>query len=157
MCVIAMGRFGGFELGYGSDADVMFVHEPKKGADPQDAEKCALDIANRLRTLLMQPSIDPPLEIDADLRPEGKNGPLVRNLRDWIVALMNSRYLHTLSHPIISFFIFAGGTWALYFSPLLTVLMRSHLGHLFMDAHFVLAGYLFFWNSLKPQSSHEDF
>ena len=64
----------------------------------------------------------------------------VRNLRDWIVALMNSRYLHTLSHPIISFFLFAGGTWALYFSPLLTVLMRSHLGHLFMDAHFVLAG-----------------
>ncbi len=72
----------------------------------------------------------------------------VRNLRDWIVALMNSQYLHTLSHPIISFFLFAGGTWVLYFSPLLTVLMRSHLGHLFMDAHFVLAGYLFFWNIL---------
>jgi glutamate-ammonia-ligase adenylyltransferase len=84
MCVIAMGRFGGFELGYGSDADVMFVHEPKKDADPQDAEKCALDIANRLRTLLMQPSVDPPLEIDADLRPEGKNGPLVRTLDSYL-------------------------------------------------------------------------
>jgi putative copper resistance protein D len=72
----------------------------------------------------------------------------VRNIRDWIVALMNSKYLHTLSHPVIAFFLFAGGTWALYFSPLLTVLMRSHLGHLFMDAHFVLAGYLFFWNIL---------
>jgi glutamate-ammonia-ligase adenylyltransferase len=84
MCVIAMGRFGGFELGYGSDADVMFVHEPKKGADAQDAEKCALDIANRLRTLLMQPSVDPPLEIDADLRPEGKNGPLVRTLDSYL-------------------------------------------------------------------------
>jgi [glutamine synthetase] adenylyltransferase / [glutamine synthetase]-adenylyl-L-tyrosine phosphorylase len=84
MCVIAMGRFGGFELGYGSDADVMFVHEPKKDADPQDAEKCALEIANRLRTLLMQPSTDPPLEIDADLRPEGKNGPLVRTLDSYL-------------------------------------------------------------------------
>jgi glutamate-ammonia-ligase adenylyltransferase len=84
MCVIASGRFGGFELGYGSDADVMFVHEPKKGADAQDAEKCALDIANRLRTLLMQPSVDPPLEIDADLRPEGKNGPLVRTLDSYL-------------------------------------------------------------------------
>jgi glutamate-ammonia-ligase adenylyltransferase len=84
LCVIAMGRFGGFELGYGSDADVMFVHEPKKDADPQDAEKCALDIANRLRTLLMQPSVDPPLEIDADLRPEGKNGPLVRTLDSYL-------------------------------------------------------------------------
>jgi glutamate-ammonia-ligase adenylyltransferase len=84
ICVIAMGRFGGFELGYGSDADVMFVHEPKKGSDVQDAEKCALDIANRLRTLLMQPSVDPPLEIDADLRPEGKNGPLVRTLDSYL-------------------------------------------------------------------------
>jgi len=72
----------------------------------------------------------------------------VRNLRDWIVALMNSRYLHTLSHPVISFILFAGGTWALYFTPLLTVLMRSHLGHLYMHAHFVLIGYLFFWNIL---------
>ncbi len=69
----------------------------------------------------------------------------LRNLREWIVALINSNYLKIASHPIIAFFIFAAGTWALYFSPLLTVLMRSHLGHLFMDAHFVLAGYLFFW------------
>ncbi|CAB4577915.1 unannotated protein [freshwater metagenome] len=84
LCVIAMGRFGGFELGYGSDADVMFVHEPKNGADQQEAERCALDIANRLRTLLMQPSVDPPLEIDADLRPEGKNGPLVRTLDSYL-------------------------------------------------------------------------
>ncbi|MFZ9248501.1 MAG: cytochrome c oxidase assembly protein [Candidatus Nanopelagicales bacterium] len=71
--------------------------------------------------------------------------PELRNLREWIVALINSNYLKIASHPIIAFFIFAAGTWALYFSPLLTVLMRSHLGHLFMDAHFVLAGYLFFW------------
>ena len=76
------------------------------------------------------------------------NDSQVRNLRDWIVALMNSRYLHTLSHPVISFILFAGGTWALYFTPLLTVLMSSHLGHLFMHAHFVLIGYLFFWNIL---------
>ena len=73
------------------------------------------------------------------------NDPNVRNLREWIVAIINSKYLKVTSHPIIAFFIFAAGTWALYFSPLLTVLMRSHLGHLFMDAHFVLAGYLFFW------------
>ncbi|MFZ9213197.1 MAG: cytochrome c oxidase assembly protein [Candidatus Nanopelagicales bacterium] len=71
--------------------------------------------------------------------------PDLRNLREWIVALINSNYLKIASHPIIAFFIFAAGTWALYFSPLLTVLMKSHLGHLFMDAHFVLAGYLFFW------------
>ena len=71
--------------------------------------------------------------------------PEVRNIRDWIVAIINSKYLKTFSHPVIAFLIFATGTWALYFTPLLSVLMRSHLGHLFMDLHFILAGYLFFW------------
>ena len=76
------------------------------------------------------------------------NDSQVRNIRDWIVALINSKYLHTFSHPIISFFLFAGSTWILYFSPVLTILMESHLGHLFMHVHFVLVGYLFFWNIL---------
>ena len=33
MAIVAMGRYGGYEMGYGSDADVMFVHEPLPGAD----------------------------------------------------------------------------------------------------------------------------
>ena len=32
-----MGRFGGHELGYGSDADVLFVHEPREGVDEHEA------------------------------------------------------------------------------------------------------------------------
>ena len=84
MCVIGMGRFGGFELGYASDADVMFVHQPIDEKDFQESEKFALEIANKIRTLLMQPSTDPALEIDADLRPEGRNGPLVRTLDSYI-------------------------------------------------------------------------
>jgi glutamate-ammonia-ligase adenylyltransferase len=78
--VIAMGRFGGGELGYGSDADVLFVHEPIPGADEQAASEAAFDIANELRRLLQAPAADPPLLIDADLRPEGRQGPLVRSL-----------------------------------------------------------------------------
>ena len=78
--VIGMGRFGGRELGYSSDADVMFVHDPLPGADEKAATDAAFAIANELRRLLMVPSTDPPLEIDADLRPEGKQGPLVRSL-----------------------------------------------------------------------------
>ncbi len=39
--VIAMGRFGGRELGYGSDADVLFVHEPREGADSGEASRAA--------------------------------------------------------------------------------------------------------------------
>ena len=78
--VIAMGRFGGGELGYGSDADVIFVHDPLPGVSDDEATTASFAIANELRRLFMVPSTDPPLEIDADLRPEGKNGPLVRSL-----------------------------------------------------------------------------
>jgi glutamate-ammonia-ligase adenylyltransferase len=83
LAVVAMGRFGGGELGYGSDADVMFVHEPSDGADEQEATALAFELANELRRLLQTPSTDPPLVIDADLRPEGRQGPLVRSLASY--------------------------------------------------------------------------
>lgn len=81
--VIAMGRFGGRELGYGSDADVLFVHDPREGADPGEAGRAATAVADELRRLLQIPTADPPLLIDADLRPEGKSGPLVRTLASY--------------------------------------------------------------------------
>lgn len=73
--VIAMGRYGGGELGFGSDADVMFCFDDSRGGGDE-----AHAAAGELRTLLMAPSTDPELVIDADLRPEGRNGPLVRSL-----------------------------------------------------------------------------
>jgi glutamate-ammonia-ligase adenylyltransferase len=82
MAIVAMGRYGGFELSYGSDADVMFVHEPDDGAG-EDATAYAHAVANELRRLLVVPATDPPLVIDADLRPEGKQGPLVRTLASY--------------------------------------------------------------------------
>ncbi|WP_069886019.1 bifunctional [glutamine synthetase] adenylyltransferase/[glutamine synthetase]-adenylyl-L-tyrosine phosphorylase, partial [Streptomyces luteocolor] len=81
--VIGMGRFGGHELGYGSDADVLFVHEPREGADEQEAAKAAAKVIAEMRRLLQLPSADPPLLIDADLRPEGRSGPLVRTLKSY--------------------------------------------------------------------------
>jgi len=78
--IIAMGRYGGYEMGYGSDADVMFVHDPEPGADPDLASRMAVGVVNELRRLLALPATDPPLEVDADLRPEGKQGPLIRTL-----------------------------------------------------------------------------
>ncbi|MEU5986744.1 bifunctional [glutamine synthetase] adenylyltransferase/[glutamine synthetase]-adenylyl-L-tyrosine phosphorylase [Streptomyces sp. JL2001] len=81
--VIGMGRFGGHELGYGSDADVLFVHEPREGVDEQEAGRAANRIVTEMRRLLQLPTTDPPLLIDADLRPEGKSGPLVRTLKSY--------------------------------------------------------------------------
>ncbi|MFD4909921.1 bifunctional [glutamine synthetase] adenylyltransferase/[glutamine synthetase]-adenylyl-L-tyrosine phosphorylase [Kitasatospora purpeofusca] len=83
IAVIAMGRFGGHELGYGSDADVLFVHEPLLGSLEEDAARAAQSVCHELRTLLAAPSTEPPLEVDADLRPEGRNGPLVRSLASY--------------------------------------------------------------------------
>jgi len=80
MAIVSMGRFGGHELGYGSDADVMFVFEPDKDANQQEASRAAHDVANEMRRLLSLPGTDPAVEVDADLRPEGKQGPLVRSL-----------------------------------------------------------------------------
>ncbi|MFI9833954.1 bifunctional [glutamine synthetase] adenylyltransferase/[glutamine synthetase]-adenylyl-L-tyrosine phosphorylase [Streptomyces sp. NPDC051913] len=81
--VIGMGRFGGHELGYGSDADVLFVHEPRNGVPEQSASEAANKVVSEMRRLLQIPSADPPLLIDADLRPEGKSGPLVRTLKSY--------------------------------------------------------------------------
>ncbi|WP_107766815.1 bifunctional [glutamine synthetase] adenylyltransferase/[glutamine synthetase]-adenylyl-L-tyrosine phosphorylase [Nocardioides terrigena] len=83
MAVVAMGRYGGFELSYGSDADVMFVHEPMPGVEAQVAASYAQAVVGELRRLLSMPATDPPLEVDADLRPEGKQGPLVRTVESY--------------------------------------------------------------------------
>ena len=78
--VVAMGSFGGRELGYASDADVMFVHRPHEGSKEQEVQARATAVVQELRKLLASTGPEPALGIDADLRPEGKNGPLVRSL-----------------------------------------------------------------------------
>ncbi len=81
--VIAMGRYGGHETGYGSDADVVFVHDPRPGLDAagdREASDAAQTVAAEMRRLLELPAPDPPLVLDASLRPEGRQGPLVRSL-----------------------------------------------------------------------------
>ncbi|MEI8081723.1 MAG: bifunctional [glutamine synthetase] adenylyltransferase/[glutamine synthetase]-adenylyl-L-tyrosine phosphorylase, partial [Actinomycetes bacterium] len=83
LTVVGMGRVGGQEAGYGSDADVMFVHVPKPGVSDQDATKAATAVANELRRLLALPSVGPTLELDTDLRPEGRAGPMVRSLASY--------------------------------------------------------------------------
>src|SRR5262249_57144226 len=78
LCVVAMGRFGGHETGYGSDADVMFVHDPVPGADDQEASRAAHAVAEDLRALLARPPPDPPPLIDPGPPPEGTPSPPVR-------------------------------------------------------------------------------
>src|SRR5699024_220833 len=81
----AMGRQGGYEAGYGSDLDVMFVHQPVHDVAVDEASRFAVDVAQALMSFMKMPMrppivLEPVLEIDADLRPEGRRGPLVRSL-----------------------------------------------------------------------------
>lgn len=80
IAVIGMGRLGGGELGYGSDADVLYVCEPRGGATEAEAVRFSASIAEKVGKLLGAPSTDPPLQVDTGLRPEGRNGPMVRTL-----------------------------------------------------------------------------
>jgi glutamate-ammonia-ligase adenylyltransferase len=83
LLVVGMGRLGGGEVAYGSDADVLFVHDPVPGADEKVAQESALEVVQELRRLLGSAGPDPQLGLDADLRPEGRNGPLVRSLASY--------------------------------------------------------------------------
>ncbi|HEX7744210.1 MAG TPA: bifunctional [glutamine synthetase] adenylyltransferase/[glutamine synthetase]-adenylyl-L-tyrosine phosphorylase, partial [Micromonosporaceae bacterium] len=80
LAIIGMGRLGGYEMNYLSDADVLFVYDPPAGVAEDVASAAAHAVAEELRRLLAIPAPDPPLGVDADLRPEGRQGPLVRSL-----------------------------------------------------------------------------
>ena len=85
--VIAMGRLGGAEIGYYSDADVMFVHRPLTPPGEDTASTAGTDLAKHVKRLALafakaasQPGAHPGIVVDSDLRPEGRSGPLVRSL-----------------------------------------------------------------------------
>jgi glutamate-ammonia-ligase adenylyltransferase len=75
--IVGMGRFGGAELGFGSDADILYVYDTG-GIDAERAQQLAKKIVAGLREHLTDNKV--PLDLDADLRPEGRQGPLVRSL-----------------------------------------------------------------------------
>lgn len=79
--IIAMGRYGGAELGFGSDADVMYVYRGVTGCEAEQAQKRAERIVARISELSEDARL--PFEIDTELRPEGKNGPVVRSLESY--------------------------------------------------------------------------
>jgi glutamate-ammonia-ligase adenylyltransferase len=80
-----MGKLGGSELSYTSDLDVLFCHEPVPGADPEVANQAADRV---VRELLRGLSAVTPegtcFKVDANLRPEGRNGPLSRTLGSYL-------------------------------------------------------------------------
>ncbi len=102
LAVIGMGSLGGREMGYASDADVLFVHRPAGqvdgqvggqiggqgggqvgGLDDAEAQRRAVLVVQELLRLMGAAGLGAQLDVDTDLRPEGKNGPLVRSLASY--------------------------------------------------------------------------
>src|SRR5205823_10867489 len=69
LAVIGMGKLGGEELNYASDVDVLFVAEEAVAAERQ--ARAVMEITRSC------------FRVDADLRPEGRDGPLVRSLESY--------------------------------------------------------------------------
>jgi putative copper resistance protein D len=66
--------------------------------------------------------------------------------REWLFAVVHSRFVGFISNPIVASTIFVVGFYGLYFTGLFPLLMAGHWGHVAMDVHFLLAGSLFFWS-----------
>ena len=80
--IVAMGRFGGQELGFGSDADVMFVYRNEEHSESDQSQRLAERIISELHRLVKDPQHE--FEIDMGLRPEGKNGTVARSVDSYL-------------------------------------------------------------------------
>lgn len=66
-------------------------------------------------------------------------------MREWLLAGLHSRLSQFLTHPVIATALFVAGFYGLYFGGLFDAAAGSHLGHVAMNVHFLLSGYLFYW------------
>jgi putative copper resistance protein D len=84
-----------------------------------------------------------PITLALRTLPQGRtateNGP-----RAILVALLHSRIGTLFTNPISALALFDGSLFVLYFTDLFGTLMATHAGHLLMNIHFILAGFLFF-------------
>jgi len=71
-------------------------------------------------------------------RTDGSRGP-----REWILAIVHSRFAGIVGHPLVAAVIFGVSLLAFYYSPLFSWAVTDHLGHQWMIVHFLLSGYLF--------------
>lgn len=66
-----------------------------------------------------------------------------RGCREWLLAIVHSRYMEVLSSPLVAAGLFVASLWVFYYTPLFEWSMTDHLGHVWMVIHFVGSGYLF--------------
>ena len=72
--------------------------------------------------------------------PAGERGP-----REWLVWFLHSWITRILTNPFFVFFVYVTGLYGLYLTPAFGWLMGSHVGHVLMQIHFLVSGYLLAW------------
>nr|WP_120491196.1 cytochrome c oxidase assembly protein [Corynebacterium lactis] len=77
------------------------------------------------------------------LKPAGKKG--LPGIREWLVVFINNPVSRFLTHPVVATVQFVAGFYLLYMTPLYDFLADEHAGHLFMNIHFLISGYIFYW------------
>lgn len=66
-------------------------------------------------------------------------------MREWLLAALHSRLSRVLTNPIVATVLFVAGFYGLYFGSIFNDAVGSHAGHLAMNVHFLVSGYLFYW------------
>ena len=66
-------------------------------------------------------------------------------MREWLLAALHSRLSRLLTNPVVATVLFVSGFYGLYFGGIFDSAVGSHAGHLAMNVHFLLSGYLFYW------------
>jgi putative copper resistance protein D len=84
-----------------------------------------------------------PITLALRTLPQGRNSE-ERGVRALALTALHSRYSVILTNPVTALALFDGSLFVLYFTDLFGNLMSNHAGHLFMNIHFILAGFLFF-------------
>ncbi|MBV7294943.1 cytochrome c oxidase assembly protein [Corynebacterium sp. TAE3-ERU12] len=77
------------------------------------------------------------------LKPCGKDG--VPGLREWLVVFINNPVSRFLTNPLVATVQFVAGFYIMYMTPIFGALADEHAGHLFMNIHFLISGYIFYW------------
>ena len=72
--------------------------------------------------------------------PAGERGP-----REWLVWFLHSWITRILTNPFYVFLVYVIGLYGLYLTPAFGWLMGSHVGHVIMQVHFLVSGYLLAW------------
>jgi [glutamine synthetase] adenylyltransferase / [glutamine synthetase]-adenylyl-L-tyrosine phosphorylase len=78
LCMVGYGKLGGFELGYSSDLDLVFLHDSQSLEDQPFFARLAQRI---MHLLTMHSAAGRLYDVDVRLRPSGQSGPLVASLR----------------------------------------------------------------------------